>query len=107
MLAVYVHGVDADLAREVAAGLGIPVEQLRQRLARSRELLRRARSARPPPLRDDKVLVAWNGLMISAFARAGFAWQEPAWTRTAATVAMRQWPIGSRTSPSPPSAARR
>ncbi|MCC7460771.1 MAG: thioredoxin domain-containing protein, partial [Proteobacteria bacterium] len=31
-----------------------------------------ARSKRIPPLTDDKIIVSWNGLMISAFARAGF-----------------------------------
>ncbi len=35
-----------------------------------RERLRVARADRPRPLRDDKVLVSWNGLMISACARA-------------------------------------
>jgi uncharacterized protein YyaL (SSP411 family) len=43
-----------------------------------RELLKEAKSAlfdargeRPRPLRDEKVLAGWNGLLISAFARAG------------------------------------
>jgi uncharacterized protein YyaL (SSP411 family) len=29
-----------------------------------------------PPLRDDKQLVSWNGLMIEAFARAGLAFRD-------------------------------
>jgi uncharacterized protein YyaL (SSP411 family) len=32
--------------------------------------LREARARRPSPLRDDKILTAWNAMMISAFARA-------------------------------------
>jgi uncharacterized protein YyaL (SSP411 family) len=39
-------------------------------LSASREAMRVARAARPRPLLDDKVLTAWNGLMIGAFARA-------------------------------------
>jgi hypothetical protein len=42
-------------------------------LDRVRPVLYRARSRRPPPLTDTKILTAWNGLMISAFARAGLA----------------------------------
>ena len=38
---------------------------------------------RPPPLRDDKILAAWNGLMISAFARAALVLGEPALRRAA------------------------
>jgi hypothetical protein len=36
-----------------------------------------ARSARVRPLRDDKVLADWNGLMIAALARAGSAFEDP------------------------------
>src|SRR6185369_2294807 len=39
-------------------------------LARSRDILFEIRSKRARPHLDDKVLSSWNGLMISAFARA-------------------------------------
>ena len=39
-------------------------------LARARETMLAVRARRPRPHLDDKVLTAWNGLMIAAFARA-------------------------------------
>jgi uncharacterized protein YyaL (SSP411 family) len=45
-------------------------------LADSRAKLLARRTKRPHPHLDDKVLTAWNGLMISAFARAGAALRE-------------------------------
>jgi uncharacterized protein YyaL (SSP411 family) len=39
-------------------------------LARARAKLQERRATRPRPHLDDKVLTAWNGLMIAAFARA-------------------------------------
>ncbi len=62
--------------REVAEQLGISVDVLHANLARARGKLYAARSEREAPLLDDKVLAAWNGLMISAFARAGFAFDD-------------------------------
>jgi len=53
-----------------------PDEAEWEALAQSREILRRARETRPQPLRDDKILTAWNGLMISALAVGGQALGE-------------------------------
>jgi len=47
-------------------------------LSRSRATLFALREKRPRPHRDDKVLAAWNGLMISACARVGAALSDDA-----------------------------
>jgi len=59
----------------------------RERLDRALEALYRARLERAAPLRDEKILAAWNGLMISAFASAGLALREPAYVATAERAA--------------------
>ena len=56
---------------EIASATGRPAEAVEAALTRGREVLLRLRSGRPRPHLDDKVLTAWNGLMIAAFARAG------------------------------------
>ncbi len=58
---------------EYADKKGIPLEELRHRLEKIRLHLFDIRETRIHPQRDDKVLTDWNGLMISAFARAGQA----------------------------------
>ena len=45
------------------------------------------RLRRTRPHRDDKVLAAWNGLMIAAMARAGLALDEPGYLHAAARAA--------------------
>ena len=45
------------------------------------------RKARPRPLRDDKIITAWNGLMISAFARASQIFSEPRYSEAATRAA--------------------
>ncbi len=55
---------------EVSRLAGRPAEQVRAALGRALDRLRDARAGRPRPHLDDKVLTAWNGLMIAAFARA-------------------------------------
>ena len=56
-------------------------------LARSRRKLFDKRNERPRPLRDDKIIVAWNGLMISAFARASRILGEPRYREAAVKAA--------------------
>ena len=52
-------------------------------LAKQRMRLLAARQKRVPPLRDDKVLADWNGMMISALANAGAVFRKTAWTTAA------------------------
>ena len=57
---------------EVARLAGQPAGQVEAALGRARERLRECRARRPRPRLDDKVLAAWNGLMIAALARAAY-----------------------------------
>ena len=56
-------------------------------LAESRRILFARRANRPRPHLDDKILAAWNGLMISAFAKAGAALGEVRYMEAAARAA--------------------
>ena len=62
---------------KVAGELRVSVSDLRGRIEAARRDLYQARSRRAPPLRDEKVIAAWNGLAVSAFARANQVLGEP------------------------------
>ena len=64
-----------------------PSPEERELLARVRPALLAARAKRPPPLTDTKVLTSWNGLMISAFARAGLFLDRPDFVERARAAA--------------------
>ncbi len=72
---------------EVAAELKLPAAELQQSIERARTRLLEVRSRRPYPHRDDKILTSTNGLMISAFARAGLVLADASYTRRAARAA--------------------
>ncbi|MBN2706979.1 MAG: thioredoxin domain-containing protein [Deltaproteobacteria bacterium] len=52
-----------------------------------RERLFAARSQRPEPFIDGKILTSWNGLAIAALARAAVVFQKPSYCRLAVTAA--------------------
>ncbi|XP_071476407.1 spermatogenesis-associated protein 20-like [Diadema antillarum] len=52
-------------------------------LERARAILHAERLKRPRPHLDDKMLTAWNGLMVSGFARAGQVLQRSEYTERA------------------------
>jgi len=60
-----------------AEAVGLADEELMARLDQAREKLLDARGRRERPLLDDKVLAAWNGLMIAAMAKGALALGEP------------------------------
>jgi uncharacterized protein YyaL (SSP411 family) len=98
------HSVD-----EISEATGRSRPDVVDVLQRARLRLFEERLRRPRPHRDDKVLTAWNGLMIAAFARvarviagqrgdraAGEPYLRSA-RRAAAFVRERMWSDGSRT----------
>jgi uncharacterized protein YyaL (SSP411 family) len=62
-------------------------EELRAGLEVARRKLYDAREKRVKPARDDKILADWNGLMIGAFARAGFHLGEARYVEAARKAA--------------------
>jgi uncharacterized protein YyaL (SSP411 family) len=89
----------AQTIEDVAAREGRTVEDVMRILAHARQMLYDARGERPRPHLDDKVIAAWNGLMIAAFARAARVlvdsprrsdWREAA-VRAATAARTRLW----------------
>ncbi len=76
---------------ETAKALGMSEADADARLARGRAVLLSARAKRVRPHRDDKVITAWNGLMISALARGARALEDPALAAAAARAAEFVW----------------
>src|SRR5207237_746685 len=75
-------------------------DAVRDLLKQSREKLFAIRSKRPRPHLDDKIIAAWNGLMISAYARAAQVLDEPHYlenaTRSAQFVRAHLWDDSKR-----------
>jgi uncharacterized protein YyaL (SSP411 family) len=72
---------------EIAAKRKMSVEQLESKMTAIRHKLFIVRAKRERPFLDTKVLTAWNGQMIAAFALAGKVLKEPKYTDAAKKAA--------------------
>jgi uncharacterized protein YyaL (SSP411 family) len=68
---------------EVVVQEGIAEAELAERLERARRRLFEAREGRVKPGRDDKVLTAWNGLMLRSLAEAAAVLEREDYARAA------------------------
>jgi len=72
---------------DAAEMFGKTPQQTTESLARCRATLLQLRASRPRPHLDDKILASWNGLMISAFARAGMLLADDTYIQAALSAA--------------------
>lgn len=69
----------------------LSVHELKDRLNLINQQLLRQRQTRIAPLRDDKIITAWNGMMITAFAQAGDILEESRYLSVAKLAAQFIW----------------
>jgi hypothetical protein len=72
---------------QVARLRGMAEPELRRMLGEAKKKLLEVRSRRVWPGRDEKVLTAWNGLMIDALAQAALPLENPAYAQAASKAA--------------------
>jgi uncharacterized protein YyaL (SSP411 family) len=72
---------------------GLTDDHDQQRWRELRGRLAEARSVRPRPARDDKVVAAWNGLVIDSLAEAGALLNRPDWVAAAQRAADLIWDL--------------
>ncbi len=71
----------------LAEQLGMDLQTFTQRLEQIRQRLFEFREKRVHPLKDDKILTDWNGLMIAALAYSGRALHQPTYIKAAENAA--------------------
>jgi len=74
-----------------AEARGLSSAELWQRLDAINQRLYQQREGRPHPHRDEKILTAWNGMMIAALAEAAEAFDEPRYLSAAERAAELLW----------------
>ena len=76
---------------ELAAEHKTSEKELRKRWEKARKKLFEVREKRIHPLKDDKILTDWNGLMIAALAKGAAALDEPKYAKAAQKAADFIW----------------
>ncbi len=76
-----------DKGLKIAGKLGLSKEDVKKIIDEAKIILFKEREKRSKPLRDEKILTAWNGLMISAHARAGLILGNEDYTKRAEKAA--------------------
>ncbi|MBT3983900.1 MAG: thioredoxin domain-containing protein [Bacteriovoracaceae bacterium] len=71
----------------ISKKLGISASKARADINKARAELYSDRNRRPAPIRDDKIITAWNGLMISAFAQGSFVYNQKKYLEAAKAAA--------------------
>ncbi len=71
----------------IAQRLGMPLDLILEKLKADKKTLLEVRDARIWPGLDDKVLCSWNGLMITAMAKAGAVFSIPKYAAAAERAA--------------------
>ncbi len=72
---------------KLAEKLGLSGDEIEASLKASSEKLLAHRTTRPMPHRDDKIVTAWNGLMIAALAKASAVFSSAKYSEAAKTAA--------------------
>ena len=63
----------------------------REKFKSARKKLLKIREQRPQPLRDDKILLGWNALLIKNLAKAGWIFGRKDWVKLAAKAESVLW----------------
>ena len=79
--------IELQPAAETAKHFKKEEAEVRELLAKSRATLLALRAKRPRPHLDDKIITAWNGLMISAYARGAQVLDDPDYLEAATRAA--------------------
>lgn len=74
--------------KDTAYKFGLSEQELSKELEKARKILFEERQKRPKPHLDDKIITAWNGLMISGYARAATALNDETYQKRAEDAAL-------------------
>jgi uncharacterized protein len=85
----------SERVERLAEAEGIPIFEADHILKKAKETLFQAREKRPRPARDEKIITAWNGLMITALAHGSSVLVDARYlesaTRCADFIWSKQW----------------